>query len=119
MNMHSGLFAREKVKSKAAIAENSGAHGTSITRKGSIWHITMRLSDAGLRRRQTKALYPNHRPYSSAHRRRAPRSLEPIVRHSVATNGQNTRRQKPSAQRACPAAENTDGPRPHSLGPPV
>ena len=24
--------------------------------------LTMRLSDAGLRQRQTKALYPNHRP---------------------------------------------------------
>ena len=45
------------------------------------WHLTMRLSDAGLRQRQTKALYPNHRPHSLAQRRRAPRSLEPIVRH--------------------------------------
>jgi len=40
----------------------------------------MRLSDAGLRRRQTKPLYPNHRsppwPTEDATRR----SLEPIVR---------------------------------------
>src|ERR1700723_2442920 len=40
----------------------------------------MRLSDARLRRRQTKLLYPNHRLPSLAHRRRHPRSLEPIVR---------------------------------------
>src|SRR6266851_6027388 len=39
----------------------------------------MRLSDARLRRRQSKMLYPNHRPLL-AHRRRDPRSLEPIVR---------------------------------------
>jgi hypothetical protein len=26
------------------------------------WGLTMRLSDAGLHRRQTKALYPKHRP---------------------------------------------------------
>ena len=44
------------------------------------YRLTMRLSDAGLDQRQTKALYPNHRPPSSAHRSCAPRSLEPIVR---------------------------------------
>ena len=40
----------------------------------------MRLSDAGLRLRRTKALYPNHRspPWLTEHD--APRSLEPIVR---------------------------------------
>jgi hypothetical protein len=61
VNVYPGLFAREKVKPKAAIAEYCGAHGDPIVGKGSVWHITMRLSDAGLRQRQTKALYPNHR----------------------------------------------------------
>jgi hypothetical protein len=35
--------------------------------------ITMRLSDAGLHWRQTKALYLNHRPPPWPHRRREPR----------------------------------------------
>ena len=30
-------------------------------RKRSSWNLTMRLSDAGLRQRQTKAVYLNHR----------------------------------------------------------
>jgi hypothetical protein len=29
---------------------------------GKFWRLTMRLSDAGLRRRPTKLIYPNHRP---------------------------------------------------------
>jgi len=40
----------------------------------------MRLSDARLRQRATKLIYPNHRLFPLAHRRRGPRSLEPIVR---------------------------------------
>jgi len=40
----------------------------------------MRLSDARLRRSKKKLIYPNHRLPSLAHRRRHPRSLEPIVR---------------------------------------
>src|SRR5580704_6324805 len=40
----------------------------------------MRLSDAGLHRRQTKALYPNHRLPPWPNEERDPRSLEPIVR---------------------------------------
>jgi hypothetical protein len=40
----------------------------------------MRLSDAGLRQRQTKALYPNHRLPPWPTEDAAPRSLEPIVR---------------------------------------
>jgi len=44
--------------------------------------LTIRLSDAGLRRRQTKLIYPNHRPHSLAHRRCDPRSLEPMVSRS-------------------------------------
>jgi hypothetical protein len=28
---------------------------------GQFWRLTMRLSDAGLRRRKTKLIYPNHR----------------------------------------------------------
>src|SRR6266403_3823858 len=61
VNVYPGLFAREKVKPKAAIAEYCGAHGGPIAGKSSVWHITMRLSDAGLRQRQTKAVYPDHR----------------------------------------------------------
>jgi len=60
VNVYPGLFAREKVKPKAAIAEYCGAHGGPIAGKGSVWHITMRLSDAGLRCRQTKLIYPDH-----------------------------------------------------------
>jgi hypothetical protein len=62
VNVYPGLFAREKVKAKAAIAENCGAHGGPIARKGSVWHITMRLSDAGMRCRKTKLIYPDYRP---------------------------------------------------------
>jgi len=40
----------------------------------------MRLSDAGLRQRQTKALDPNHRLPPWPNGDVAPRSLEPIVR---------------------------------------
>jgi hypothetical protein len=48
----------------------------------------MRLSDAGLRRRQTKLLYPNHRPPPWLTEDAAPRSLEPIVRsHAVLSQG--------------------------------
>src|SRR5258708_9490291 len=61
VNVHPGLFSREKVKSKAPIAENCGTHGCPITRRRSVWQITMRWSDARLRRRETKLLYPNHR----------------------------------------------------------
>ena len=39
----------------------------------------MRMSDARWRRHTTKLIYPNHRLPSLAHRRRNPRSLEPIV----------------------------------------
>src|ERR1700722_4146265 len=41
--------------------------------------LTMRLSDAGLRRRQTKPIYPDHRPPPWPTEDAAPRSLEPIV----------------------------------------
>jgi hypothetical protein len=40
-----------------------------------------------------------------------------MVRHRVATIGQNTRRQKPSAQTSYPAAESTDDPRGRSPKP--
>ncbi len=42
--------------------------------------LTMRLSDVGWRRRQTKPVYVNHRSHSLAHRRCDPRSLASIVR---------------------------------------
>jgi hypothetical protein len=44
------------------------------------WDLMMRLSDAGLHQRQTKALYPNHRLPPWPNEDAAPRSLEPIVR---------------------------------------
>jgi hypothetical protein len=40
----------------------------------------MRLSDVGLRRRQTKLIYPDHRSSPWLIEAAAPRSLEPIVR---------------------------------------
>jgi len=40
----------------------------------------MRLSDARLRRRETKLIYPDHRPTPWPSEVVAPRSLEPIVR---------------------------------------
>src|SRR5580658_10059733 len=42
----------------------------------------MRLSDAGLRQRPTKLLYPNHRLPPWLIEDATPRSLEPIVRRS-------------------------------------
>src|ERR1700730_8617723 len=42
--------------------------------------LTMRLSDAGLRRRKTKLIYPNHRLTPWLIEDSTPRSLEPIVR---------------------------------------
>jgi len=42
--------------------------------------LTMRLSDAGLRRPKTKLIYPNHRPPPWPNEDATPRSLEPIVR---------------------------------------
>jgi hypothetical protein len=35
---------------------------SSATRRGLSWRITIRLSDAGMRRRQTEPIYPDHRP---------------------------------------------------------
>src|ERR1700722_7073819 len=42
--------------------------------------LTIRLSDAGLRRHPTKLIYPNHRLPPWLTEDAAPRSLEPIVR---------------------------------------
>src|SRR5882724_11558366 len=42
--------------------------------------LTMRLSDAGLRCRQTKPIYRNHRSPPWPNEDATPRSLEPIVR---------------------------------------
>jgi len=38
------------------------------------WRLTMRLSDAGMHRRQTKLFYPNHRPLLGLPKLRLPRS---------------------------------------------
>jgi hypothetical protein len=43
--------------------------------------LTIRLSDAGLHQRQSKALYPNHRSPPWFIGDDTPRSLEPFVRH--------------------------------------
>ena len=45
--------------------------------------LTIRLSDAGLRRRQAKLFYPNHPPPPWSIEDAAPRSLEPIVSGQV------------------------------------
>jgi hypothetical protein len=52
---------------------------TRTTRNQLAMRLTMRLSDAGLRQRPTKLIYPDHRPHSLAYRRRGPRSFQPIV----------------------------------------
>jgi hypothetical protein len=44
----------------------------------------MRLSDAGMRQRKSKAVYPNHRPTPWLTEDADPRSLEPIVRFQIA-----------------------------------
>jgi hypothetical protein len=44
------------------------------------WQLTLRLSDAWVRRYQTKMLYPNHRSTPWLTEDATPRSLEPIVR---------------------------------------
>jgi hypothetical protein len=51
------------------------------------WGLTMRLSDAGLRRRRTKVLYPNHRSPPWLTEDPTPRSLEPIVRRQHTARG--------------------------------
>src|SRR3974390_3529441 len=43
-------------------------------------NLTTRLSDAGMRQRQTKLLYPNHRSPPWLPEAATPRSLEPGVR---------------------------------------
>jgi hypothetical protein len=43
--------------------------------------LTMRLSDVGRHRHQTKLIYPDHPPSPWLTEDAAPRSLEPIVRH--------------------------------------
>src|SRR5258706_12007599 len=85
VNVYPGLFAREKVKPKAAIAEYCGAHGGPIAGKGSVWHITIRLSVAGLRCRPTKLIYPDHPSPPWLTEEAAPPSLEPIVRYEFGT----------------------------------
>ncbi len=54
----------------------------------------MRLSDAGLRQRQTKLIYPNHRfppwPNEAAARDRSNRLLEAMRRSHNRTNQHNT-----------------------------
>jgi uncharacterized DUF497 family protein len=47
--------------------------------------LTMRLSDARLRRRPTKLIYPDHRPTPWFTEDAAPRSLGPIVRSEFGT----------------------------------
>jgi len=58
----------------------------------------MRLSDAGLRCRPTKLIYPNHRLPPWLTEAAAPRSLEPIVRrpHTLTLFGAMTLAQLPA-----------------------
>jgi len=55
-------------------------------RQGSAWRVVAfpvsndEVSDAGLRQRQTKLIYPNHRLPPWLNEDVTPRSLEPIVR---------------------------------------
>ena len=60
--------------------------------------LTMRLSDVGLRCRQTKLIYPNHRLPLWPNEDAAPRSLEPIVRrpHMLTLVGAMTLAQLPA-----------------------
>jgi hypothetical protein len=64
--------------------------------------LTMRLSDARLRRRQTKLIYPNHRPSPWLTEDATPRSLEPIVRsqpcHDAGQTNSVDRRRSPNAR---------------------
>ena len=63
----------------------------------------MRLSDARLRRRQIKLVYPNHRSPSLAHRRRYPaRSLEPIVSGPQQDNNHSSSSARGSRCHSCP-----------------
>ena len=61
----------------------------AITRPADTMQLTMWLSDAGLRRRKTKILYPDHRPSPWFTEGDTPRSLEPIVRRLFASATQN------------------------------
>src|ERR1700683_8489 len=71
--------------------------------RDSVWRhlvmcgLTMRLSDAGLRCRETKLIYPNHRPPRWLTEDAAPRSLEPIVRAHLVDLANRAN------ERACPA----------------
>ena len=64
----------------------------------------MRLSDAGLRQRQTKLLYLNHRPPPWLTEDATPRSLEPIVRrpHTLTLVRAMTPAQLPAYTADCP-----------------
>jgi hypothetical protein len=61
---------------KGPAAGLTGAHVVRVAQGC----LTMRLSDAGLRLRQTKLIYPDHRPSPWLTEASAPRSLQPIVR---------------------------------------
>ncbi len=60
----------------------------------------MRLSDAGLRYRQTKLVYPDHRLLPWPNEDATPRSLEPIVRRHLraAKEGRRRRARLPKAE---------------------
>ena len=73
----------------------------------------MRLSDAGLHQRQTKALYPHHRLSSLTQRRRHPRSLEPIVRRVAASVTCGHPISKPAVRPLCSKPILAQAPRVH------
>jgi hypothetical protein len=57
--------------------------------------LTMRLSDAGLRQRPTKLIYPNHRSSPWVTEDATPRSLEPIVRGRLEKRTTTSRTARP------------------------
>ena len=71
--------AKQLFPSPEGLARGRQQFGSRLARQRSRL-LTMRLSDAGLRPRRTKAVYPNHRLPPWLNGAAAPRSLEPIVR---------------------------------------
>src|SRR5258708_1645932 len=76
----SSLASRKCVRTAPIAAKRTAIAINGSVARFTTSHLTMRLSDAGLRHRQTKMLYPNHRLPPWLTEDTTPRSLEPIVR---------------------------------------
>ena len=76
---------------------NTGSTATSNTSETliSVWRLTIRLSDARLRRQQSKLIYPNHRlppwPTEAATRERSNRLLDVIATSTKVSSGAQMR----------------------------